>query len=93
MNTHTCKYILKIVQMNEMIKMYLQRYSRKRRRSQARNSPGCRQRFLRSPTTASGGRSSLIGGMRTGDTPQNITCTPAVKTRKAVVLRTDKKDI
>lgn len=59
--------------------LHLQHYSRKRRRSQARNSPGCRQKCLHSPTTASDGKSSLIGGMRTGDTPPNTACKPGMK--------------
>lgn len=66
---------------------HLQHYSRKRRRAQVHNSPGCRQRCLRSLTTASDGKSSLIGGTRTGDSPQNTTCTPATKTHSNITGR------
>lgn len=58
----------------------LQHYSRRRRRSQEHNSPECQQRCLRSPARASGGMSSLTGGMRTGDTPLSTTCTPGMNT-------------
>lgn len=66
---------------------HLQHYSRKHRRAQVHNSPGCRQRCLHSPTTASDGKSSLIGGTRTGDTPQNTTCTPGTKTHSNITGR------
>lgn len=59
---------------------HLQRYSRRHRRSQVRSSPRCQQRCQRSLMPASGGTSSLIGGTKTGDIPQNTTCTPGMKT-------------
>ncbi len=65
-------------------RLHLQHYSRKRRRSQVHNSPGCQQRCLRSPTPASDGTSSQIGGRRTGGTPQNTACTPGMKTHRTI---------
>lgn len=66
--------------------LHLQRYSRKHRRSQEHNIPGCQQKCQRSPRTASGGTSSQNGGTRKGDTPLNTACKPGIKPNRTFTL-------